>query len=131
MRTLISAVGVVARIEIFWPLTGSSAMAGENGSAARTASSCGVGGGGASAVIWPTELFGGGASSVSTGGGCSTAGCGGVVSIVFTCTFACAAGRAGGGACLHAAATIRKRRQRFMLDLRQQPVPAGLKVAPG
>src|SRR4051794_2155133 len=108
MRPFISTVGVVARIEIFCPLTGSRPIAGENGSAARTASSYGVGGGGASCVIWPTELFGGGASSVSMGGGWRAAGWGGVVSIVFTCAAEAATGLVAGGAFLHARANARK-----------------------
>src|SRR3954451_19970417 len=131
MRPFSSAVGVVARIEIFCPLTGSSPIAGENGSAARTASSCGVGGGGASAVMWPTVLFGVGASSVRIGGGWRTAGCGGVVAVVFTCAAVAGAGRGGGGDCLQAAARARKKRQRFMLDPSQHPVPAGFEAPPG
>src|ERR1700756_1235316 len=61
-------------MEILLPSTASMAMAGENGSEARRASSWGVGGGGASA--WATLLsgFSGGASSVSIGGGSIGAG---------------------------------------------------------
>src|SRR4051794_41606657 len=63
-----------ARMEILLPSTGSMAMAGVNGSDARNASSCGVGGGGASACARPVTVLIGGASSVSIGGGSTVVG---------------------------------------------------------
>src|SRR5438132_6081359 len=70
-------------MEILLPSTGSRPIAGANGSEARSASSCGVGGGGASGDVTSTFAFGAGPSSVSTGGGSRTAGWGGVESIVW------------------------------------------------
>src|SRR5436190_8908100 len=70
-------------MEILLPSMGSMAMAGANGSAARMASSCGVGGGGASAWATLTVGLGGDASSVSMGGGCITAGRTSAESMVF------------------------------------------------
>src|SRR5947209_950701 len=61
-------------MEILLPSTGSMAMAGVKGSDARSASSCGVGGGGASACARPVAVLIGGASSVSIGGGSTVAG---------------------------------------------------------
>src|SRR3954466_6968431 len=61
-------------MEILLPSTGSMAMAGVNGSDARNASSCGVGGGGASACASPVAVLIGGASSVSIGGGSTVTG---------------------------------------------------------
>src|SRR3954451_19101003 len=61
-------------MEILLPSTGSMAMAGANGSDARNASSCGVGGGGASACARPVAVLIGGASSVSIGGGSTVVG---------------------------------------------------------
>src|SRR6266498_2830417 len=89
-------------MEIFVPSTGSRPMAGENGNDARSASSCGEGGGGASACMRFVEVFGGGASSVRIGGGCRGAGCGGVVSMVLISAARCGgrgvgAGGGGGG----------------------------------
>src|SRR5438067_8980617 len=69
-------------MEILLPSTGSRAIAGANGIAARIASSWGVKGGGASAVCTLPGGLGGGPSSVRTGGGLNGAGRGCVVSIV-------------------------------------------------
>src|ERR1700737_3916308 len=69
-------------MEILLPSTGSRPMAGANGSDARSASSCGVGGGGASGWVTSTFGFGAGPSSVSIGGGSITTGSGCTESIV-------------------------------------------------